>query len=145
MSTPIVDDFLQPLLELFDKPRGSLPAIAEALAEDCPAATSYQLRAAVKSLRQTWKYKSFPTHAACISAIRAAPASEFVPSATRPDTSCRPRGPAPILVTAERYVDEYDAASPARRVEMDRMHPGRYEGARTVIRSYASADDDRAA
>lgn len=136
MSTMIVDDFLQPLLDLFAKPKGSIPALAEALAEDCPSVTRHQLREAVKSLRQNWKYTSFPSLAACLAAIRSAPTSEFVPTAARPDEDRRPRGPAPILVAAERYADEYEAAGEARRAEMERRYPGRYNGAVATMRAF---------
>ncbi len=145
MSTMIVDDFLKPLLALFAKPRGDIPTIAEALVDDCPAVTQYQLRAAVKALRQTWKYTTFPSHAACVSAIRSAPTAEFVPSAARPTEGRRPSGPAPILAQAEAYVDAYEAAGAAEKAAMDRRHPGRYEGALAVIRAFAAAEAERVA
>lgn len=136
MSEMIVDDFLKPLLDLFAKPRGSIVALAEALAEDCPSVTKHQLQQAVKSLRQTWKYSTFPSPSACVSAIRAAPTSEFVPSGPRCDEESRPRSPAPALVSAERFVADFEAAGDARRAELERWHPGRYQGSLAMIRAF---------
>jgi len=133
-----VDDFIKPLIDLGMRPRGDIPALAEALAEDAPGATAHQLRRAVKALRASWPYAStFPSIRACLEAIRAAPTSEHSPAPKR-STEERPRDPweVPIVRWALRFLAEYDSLGEAGRAALDRQYPGRRERAGRILEVY---------
>lgn len=133
-----VDDFIKPLIDLGMRPKGDIPALAEALAEDAPGATAHQLRCAVKALRKSWPYaSSFPSIRACLEAIEAAPASDrtVAPKSVAVD---RPRDPreVPIVRWALRFLDEYDAVGEAARATLDRQYPGRHDRAVQILAVY---------
>lgn len=133
-----VDDFIKPLIDLGMRPKGDIPALAEALAEDAPGATAHQLGRAVVALRKSWPYAaSFPSIKACLEAIRAAPTSERVAAPKQAPVE-RPRDPweVPIVRWALRFLNEYDAVGDAARAALDRQYPGRHERAGQILEIY---------
>lgn len=136
-----VDDFIQPLIKLGMKPKGDLVAIAEALDEDLPDTTRYQLQGAVKAIRQSWKYGStFPPISICLAAIRAAPVRKMEPDEIVPRAiDERPRADPPILVGARKFAAEYESCSDLGKVAMERSAPGRYAAALAVLASFGES------
>jgi hypothetical protein len=136
MSVDWLDEFVDPLIRLGYSTKGDLAEIASALAEDVPNATSHQLREAVKTLRRTWKFMTFPTIAACLEAIRAAPAMPPEEMGRRrPVPTARPAGTgeAPFLRRCRALVDEWGRADERRRMTIGQ---DRIELARRMIDVY---------
>lgn len=133
-----VDDFIKPLIDLGMRPKGDIPSLAEALAEDAPGATAHQLRCAVRALRRSWPYAStFPSIKACLVAIGEAPESERS-AVPREPISQRERDPrdVPIVRWALAFVGEYEEVDAAARAALDRQYPGRYASAGRILEVY---------
>jgi hypothetical protein len=137
MRGDVVSDFIEPLIGLGFQPRGDVVQIAEAIAEDAAGATRHQLHCAVRAIRRTRKFATFPSLAECLDAIKAAPIREVEerpvtkPAATRASSS-----EPPCLLQARRYANDYEEADEWGRRRMDRASPHRYEAALAVMRAY---------
>lgn len=136
MDGDFVEHFIKPLVDLGFTPKGDIVAIAESLAEDATGVTEYQLRAAVKAIRQTWKYAIFPTHVECLKAIRSSPLRPMSSEPARRFVDAGPRGDSPMLSLARRYVDDYEARDAAGRAALDRCQRGRYEASLQVLKAF---------
>lgn len=138
MDGDIVRDFIEPLMRIGMTPKGDVAEIAAALAEDVPNPTAHQLGVAVRAIRRTWKYQTFPSHRACLEAIEAAPRQDMT-DAPRPVAPVeRPRGDPPIVGMAMRFIRDYEAADAQGRALFDRLQKGRYEASLAVAKAYGA-------
>lgn len=138
MDGDIVRDFIEPLMRIGMTPKGDIAEIAAALAEDVPNATAHQLGVAVRSLRKSWRYQSFPTHRACLEAIEAAPIRDVTSAPPPPPPVERPRGDPPIVGMAMRFIRDYEDADARQRAVFDRVSKGRYEASLAVARAFGA-------
>ena len=108
MSDPL-KFFIEPMLQVFEKPPGSdESAFFRALAGDLSGFSDSALTAGVKTLRETRKYRSFPTVAECLEAVRTSV------SRSQPDH-------VPVDSQNSRNTDEWDTKLEAFRLCRSQM------------------------
>lgn len=136
MEGDFVGDFVEPLIKLGLRPKGDVVAISESLAEDAAGATTYQLQAAVRAIRRSRKFMTFPSIAECVEAIKAAPVRDLATEPPARPVPVQRSGDAPALVKARQYIDDYEAADARGRATMDRQQPNRYAASLAVVAAF---------
>lgn len=128
------DQFLAELVAVFKLDAPNPDDFLRVLRRELNDYTGHQLAKGCDEIRRTRRYRTFPTIAETLDAVKNQPREPFVNNVVTLARSAHDHPP--ILRWAERFLADFNRASEEERNAMERRYPGRAESARAVVRAW---------